>query len=454
MLRFWFPTVGVPTPPALKQFKSLGFNIPYEFNESDFSICHDLIIVFLDEYPEHTPFDAICYLVAEANYGGRVTDEWDRRLVNVYMRQFVCEGAVEESTYYLSSLKEYYIPPDGDLASYKDFVLSLPKSDHPEAFGQHPNADIASLIEDTGNLLSTLISLQPRAAAAGGEGGAAAALLRQAGELLEVVPPPLDAKRAADIIATRTDPDPLKTVLLQELDRYNCLLEKVRGDLATVQRAVQGLVIVTPDLEAAMDALTAFRVPAAWGFCYPSVKPLAAWIRDLGVRVAQMERWAFEGPPKCFWLPGLTYPTGFLTALLQTAARRNGIAIDTLSWEFIVTGVGGGSGDGVMAAAPKEGALCDGLFLEGAKWNKLEGCLVEPEPMQLYHEMPPIHFRPVEAKKKASRGVYVCPMYMYPVRTGTRERPSFVIAAELKAGKASPEFWTKRGVALLLSTAA
>ena len=44
-----------------QQFKSLGFNVPYEFNESDFSICHDLIIVFLDENPDKTPFDAMRY---------------------------------------------------------------------------------------------------------------------------------------------------------------------------------------------------------------------------------------------------------------------------------------------------------------------------------------------------------------------------------------------------------
>lgn len=68
-----------------RKFKSLGFNIPYDFNESDFAICHDLIIVFLDEYPERVPFDAMKYLIAEANYGGRVTDDWDRRLVNVYI---------------------------------------------------------------------------------------------------------------------------------------------------------------------------------------------------------------------------------------------------------------------------------------------------------------------------------------------------------------------------------
>jgi dynein heavy chain len=33
-----------------RKFKSLGFNIPYDFNESDFAICHDLIIVFLGAF--------------------------------------------------------------------------------------------------------------------------------------------------------------------------------------------------------------------------------------------------------------------------------------------------------------------------------------------------------------------------------------------------------------------
>jgi hypothetical protein len=36
-------------------------------------------------------WDAIKYLIAEANYGGRITDDWDRRLCNVYVSQFFCE---------------------------------------------------------------------------------------------------------------------------------------------------------------------------------------------------------------------------------------------------------------------------------------------------------------------------------------------------------------------------
>ena len=74
-------------------------------------------------------------------------------------------------------------------------------------------------------------------------------------------------------------------------------------------------------------------------FCqaYPSLKPLAAWTRDLVLRVEQFEKWAITAhPPSIFWLSGFTFPTGFLTAVLQTSARLNSVSVDTLSWEFSV----------------------------------------------------------------------------------------------------------------------
>uniref|UniRef100_K3W7J7 Dynein heavy chain C-terminal domain-containing protein n=1 Tax=Globisporangium ultimum (strain ATCC 200006 / CBS 805.95 / DAOM BR144) TaxID=431595 RepID=K3W7J7_GLOUD len=161
-----------------------------------------------------------------------------------------------------------------------------------------------------------------------------------------------------------------------------------------------------------------------------------------------MNKWANHALPSVFWLSGFTYPTGFLTALLQTAARKNGISIDSLNWEFIVIN----QNEAALTQGPKDGAYIKGLILEGARWDFDHDCLTEPHPMELNSGMPILHFKPVEPKKKSSKGLYSCPLYMYPLRTGTRERPSFMIAVDLKSGTGkSPDIWTRRGTALLLS---
>ena len=73
---------------------------------------------------------------------------------------------------------------------------------------------------------------------------------------------------------------------------------------------------------------------------YPSNKALANWTRDLVHRVDQFAKWASTAhQPVIFWLSGFTFPTGFLTAVLQTSARQNNISVDTLSWEFTVSTV-------------------------------------------------------------------------------------------------------------------
>jgi dynein heavy chain len=428
-----------------RKFNNLGWNIAYDFNESDFLISEDVLAINLDEY-EDTPWDALKYLVAQANYGGRVTDDWDRRLILVYINQFFKEDVFTISNLPLSSLPEYFIPNEGELESYTDFIKSLPAEDHPAAFGQHPNAQIASQIEGTRDMLSTILSLQPRVVVEG-EISNEEKVMGIACSMEELVPKAFKVRDVKEALQNSSDPDPLKIVAMQEVLRYNKLLILLKQSLSDLQKGIQGLVVITPELESVFDGLLLGQVPKDWNFCYPSMKPLGAWMRDLRLRASQMIEWIGQSMPKVFWLSGFTYPTGFLTALLQTSARKNAISIDTLNWEFLVMSQAASA----ITQHPKEGAYVKGLYLEGAQWDYEHGCLKEPNPMELYCGMPIIHFKPSDGKKKLSKGLYTCPLYLYPIRTGTRERPSFVIAVELKSGTYSPELWTRRGAALLLS---
>ena len=407
-----------------RKFRTLGLNIAYDFNDTDFKVSDDLLKTYLDEYVE-TPWDALKYLIAEANYGGRVTDELDRRILHAYLNQFYCEDVLTVQNYTLSTLPTYYVPENGSLQSYRDYISTLPPVDHPEALGQHPNADISYMIEDTRILLESMLMIQPRAATSG-------VTKREdlvdsiASDILQQLPQPWILE---DVMKAKADdPSPLHVVLFQEVERYNVLINNVRLSCEQLRMGIKGLVVMSADLDEVFESLYAARVPPAWLKSYPSLKSLGPWTRDLMNRLAEFNTWIDGSYPKVFWLSGFTYPTSFLTAVLQTTARKNSVPIDTLSFEFTIVNME----EKEIQQGPKEGVYIKGAFLEGAGWDFENGCLVEPEPMELIVPMPIIHFKPVENKKKVPKGVYLCPMYLYPVRTGSRERPSFVINVELK----------------------
>jgi dynein heavy chain len=120
-------------------------------------------------------------------------------------------------------------------------------------------------------------------------------------------------------MASRSDPDPLKTVLFQELDRYNKLLSSLSRNLTTIIKVTNGTASTTAELEEVMLSLAQQKVPRIWGSTYPSQKPLGSWMRDLSERVAFFYGWVNDQLPMCWWLPAMTYPTGvliFLYALL------------------------------------------------------------------------------------------------------------------------------------------
>eukprot|EP01028_Stygiella_incarcerata_P006524 TRINITY_DN2668_c0_g1_i2.p1 TRINITY_DN2668_c0_g1~~TRINITY_DN2668_c0_g1_i2.p1 ORF type:complete len:4588 (-),score=1267.00 TRINITY_DN2668_c0_g1_i2:3353-17116(-) len=441
-----------------RKFGTLGMNIPYDFNDSDFLVSENILERHLSTHKD-VPFEQLRFLVAEASYGGRVTDEMDRRLLRTYINQYFSEEVLTTEKYRLSPLSTYFIPKDGALQSYKDHLFTLPTVDRPYAFGQHPNADISSQIEEGNSILGTLLTLQPMLSvaksASGGvslEGAAGASsattedrLYTLACDLEDRIPGDIDLEIAIEAKAEETSA--LNTVLFQEIGRYNAMLQVVRRLLANLKKGIKGLMIMTPELDEVFSSLFAGRVPPSWLNTYPSMKPLGSWVRDLEMRIDQLRHWAEGSAPKIFWLSGFTYPAGFLTALRQNTARKLGVSIDTLNWEYNVLI----QDERDIIAGPKDGAYVRGVYLEGAGWEYDRGCLCEPRSMQLLYNMPVIHFKPTESKK-VPKGVYQCPLYIFPMRCGTPNHGSFVTTVDLKTGDEEPDHWIRRGTALVLST--
>jgi dynein heavy chain len=109
-------------------------------------------MMFLNHY-DTIPWDALRYMVAEANYGGRVTDPNDRVTIMLVLEDFYGPQMLEKN-HKLSPSGTYFVPTVDELDTYTDFIKEhLPINDLTEIFGLHENAEITSAIDRTNTLL-------------------------------------------------------------------------------------------------------------------------------------------------------------------------------------------------------------------------------------------------------------------------------------------------------------
>ena len=66
--------------------------------------------LFISEQQE-VPLEAVTYLVGECNYGGHVTDDWDRRTLNTLLRDFINKRLITDDNYVFSTTGKLYDLP-------------------------------------------------------------------------------------------------------------------------------------------------------------------------------------------------------------------------------------------------------------------------------------------------------------------------------------------------------
>jgi len=78
--------------------------------------------MYINEFNE-MPFEAVKYLTGECNYGGRVTDNWDRRTMNAILNIFCCLQVVENPHYLFCDVSKKYGVPYR--TNYHDFIKQI-----------------------------------------------------------------------------------------------------------------------------------------------------------------------------------------------------------------------------------------------------------------------------------------------------------------------------------------
>ena len=95
-----------------RKFGPLGWNVVYQFNDSDLDTSFTMLKIFLDEQDE-IPWEALVYVTGIINYGGRVTDDNDRRCLITTLEKYYCTDNLQDD-YVYSESERYRAPPFGD----------------------------------------------------------------------------------------------------------------------------------------------------------------------------------------------------------------------------------------------------------------------------------------------------------------------------------------------------
>jgi len=431
------------------KFGSQGWSRSYGFNFGDLTISANVIRNYLIANDE-VPWKDVRYIISEVMYGGHITDAWDRRVDIAYLTELM----KADVTLLQGSLAQGFKSPapDKDYEDYKVYIEEEFPTETPVLFGLHNNAEIGFLLASADMLFTTITDLSGSGGGAGiggaGAGDSSLQIINQFEERLPVGPNPSQPEIFDMFELDRKieeENNPYINVALQECERTNKLVCEMKRSLAELKLGLEGSLNMSDGMEALLSSLTLDRVPANWSSCaYPSLKALGAWFNDFLLRTQQLVEWTAElKTPISVWISGLFNPMAYVTAILQTTARKNDLPLDQMEvWTDITTTMDSST----LSEPPETGMYIHGCCMEGARWDSKKGCVAESAPKELHPPMPVINVQGMVYENIDKSGIFECPVYITTMRGAT-----FTFVATLKRGQEPVNKWVLAGVAIMMS---
>ncbi|XP_055327511.1 dynein heavy chain, cytoplasmic-like [Paramacrobiotus metropolitanus] len=462
------------------RYVPLGWSKAYEFTEADLRMACDVLDTWLDRAAQgrtnitadKIPWEAIATLLSQCVYGGKIDNDFDQRLLTVFVDSVFSLEAFHGDLPLVTG-EEQGMPnvpvPDGSRRDqFEKWIGELRDHSSPEWIGLPGNAENVLLIGQGKECLAKLLKLQlvedeeekdvveeslrvtdSKKESESMEGPAWMKSIQSLSQgWLRTLP--------ADLVQMKRTPenikDPLFRCFAREVKLGGSILSGVKRDLNDLMAICKGIKKQTNYHRVLVSDLLRGIIPKSWKrYTVPINCTVNAWFADFVRRIQQLNQIA-SLPAKDLkslrvWLGGLFLPEACITATRQFVAQANSWPLEELQLDTEVLSTGE-----KVAATDKDVFYLTGMHLQGAlaegKTLRLSG--------SLFSDMPVCAVRWVRQEQNDSALKIPIPVYLYSDRANLLFTLDFAPQDASKRqpdGLAAATAFYKRGVAVIASPA-
>jgi dynein heavy chain len=407
-------------------------------------------------------------MVCEVQYGGKMIDERDREILNSYGDDIFKSEILKPDLYELIPKSKYIIPRMDvpDIGKIKDDISkNWPAQEEPAVFGLSNLADKAYRARESKDLLAMLIEALPKEYVAGAEKSREEETKERLEKDIKQKLPPL----LKNVEKREKKMTPMIMFLAQEVRRFQNIHVIIAKAIQEITLAIDGQILMTPEIEDAIQSLYNGRVPHSW--MYDSLgaewswvsQSSAGWFRELNQKHSQLNTWLRNDKLGSYWLGGFFNPKGFLFAFKQEDYRKNkmkdGSTLDKYElvpevlplqqWtevdKFDYKATQGKRKD---KEKDESGILVHGMYIEGAICvaKGLDDCKNDIL-NQLQIVRITVDEKSDNPKPSYPTKSYYCPVYRY----ASRGDENLIMKIRLEPAIRDADYFRKKGVAILCS---
>ncbi|XP_015433237.1 PREDICTED: dynein heavy chain 12, axonemal-like [Dufourea novaeangliae] len=429
-----------------KNFGVQGWNIPYDFDHSDFHISAMQMQNFINT-TDYVPFNILLYLIGECNYGGKIVDHFDRRFLKHLLNDYCNSDIIKNQQYsYLNNIAKL-IPQRCEYLHVIKYIEEMPLDLSSQVFGFSKNG---AIIQDTMMATEFLSSLS----------------------CLNFIDPLLNDQLFQDQVLvlindiqnklnntfeihqlegkqTSLLQEPLHRILLCEIRLLKHILTIITQNLNNLNLAFDGYLPFTDSLNTISEEIYKCKVPNTWKKLQSInvTDNLGYYINNLVKRIEFLQQWWNEDCPKIVWLDALFFGKMFFSAISLSFSKKYNVPIEEVCLEFEVI-------IEEETDTKSDVYFIRGLHLSGAQWNVKKNILAENSTNVFWQNMPPICVKFLQNKKDTDKA-YECPVYVAAIQRTDKNIKStsqnYVISIPLITD-GHEAHWIKCGTALFCHT--